>query len=133
MNNIQGLYYALGQLAYAVAACDGSIQREEKEMLQKLLLNKVNTHNLEFDYANIIFQILSKDHTKVETAYEWAIKELKLNEYYLTERKKKDFVELLQQIAEAKPPVTIGEKNIIQQFKEDIAPLKGDPVFTGEK
>ncbi len=133
MDNIQGLYYAFGQLAYAVAASDGTIQREEKEVLQKLLLDKVNQHNLEFDYANIIFQILAKDYTKVETAYEWAMKELKLNEYYLTEQKKKDFVELLQQLAEAKPPVTIGEKNIIEQFKEDIAPLKGDPVFTGEK
>ncbi|MBL7892811.1 MAG: hypothetical protein JNL63_09275 [Bacteroidia bacterium] len=133
MDNIQGLYYAFGQLAYAVAAADGAIQQVERTALHKLLVEKFNNHNIDFDYSEIIFQILAKDHTKVNTAYEWAMREMKLNEYYLTEKKKKDFVDILQQIASAKTPVTIDEKNIIDKFREDIAPLKGDPVFTGEK
>lgn len=133
MDNVQGLYYAFGQLAYAVAASDGAIQQAEKDALHDLLVKKTNGHGLDFNYAEIIFQLLGRDHTKVETAYEWALKQMKLNEYYLTERRKKDFVEILEKIAEAKAPVTIGEKSIINKFREDIALLKADPAFTGEK
>lgn len=133
MDNVQGLYYAFGQLAYAVAAADGAIQQEERNALHKLLASKFSDHNVDFDYSEIIFQILAKDHIKVHTAYEWAMKELKLNKHYLTEKKKSDFIEILQKIAESKKPVTIEEKNVISKFKEDIDPLKGDPVFTGEK
>ncbi|MBL7892698.1 MAG: hypothetical protein JNL63_08710 [Bacteroidia bacterium] len=133
MDNIQGLYYAFGQLAYAVAAADGAIQQVERTTLHNLLVDKFKDHNVDFDYSEIIFQVLAKDHTKVHTAYEWAMREMKLNEYYLTEKKKKDFVDILQKIASAKAPVTIDEKNLIDKFKDDIAPLTGDPVFTREK
>ena len=130
MNNMQGLYYAFGQLAYAVAASDGSVQEEEKLVLHDLLKQTVEEHNLDFNYSEIVFNLLEKDHIHVELAYEWAMREFKLNEYYLTEEKKRDFIYILERIAEAKPPVTSEEKSIIDCFKEEIAELKADPVFT---
>lgn len=74
MNNTQGLYYAFGELAYAVAASGsgGSISAAEKKALHKLLINSMSDHNLDFNYSEIIFQLLSKDHIDVKTAYEWA-------------------------------------------------------------
>jgi len=133
MDNVQGLYYAFGQLAYALAASDGAVQTEEKKALHVLLSRKTKGHDLDFDYAEIIFHILDKDHINVRTAYTWAIKEMKLNEYYLTERRKKDFIDILEKIAEVHQPVTLEEKNIIDKFKEEISQLHADPVFTGEK
>ena len=130
MNQVQGLYYAFGQFAYAVAAADGKISADEKKSLHELLGKMAGTHDLEFDYSEIIFHLLAKDHIKIETAYEWALKEMKLNEYYLSEKRKADFITIINKIAEANPPVTAEEKKLIDRFIKDISVLKGDPTFT---
>lgn len=130
MNQVQGLYYAFGQLAYAVAAADGKIDATERNMLHDQLVKLANSHGVEFDYSEIIFRLLEHDHIDVKTAYEWAMKEMKLNEYYLTEKRKEDFISILTKIAEANPPVTINEQMLIDRFTEDISKLKGDPIFT---
>ena len=131
MTNKEGLYYAFGEIAYAVAAAGKTIDEAEKKVLHDQLVKSVSDHGLDFDYSEIIFQLLSKDHTDVKTAYEWAMKEMKLHEYYLTEKLKNDFIGILEKIASAKPPVTLDEENLIERFKRDIGPMKGDPVFTG--
>ncbi len=129
MNQVQGLYYAFGQLAYAIAATDGTITDLEKKTLHGQLVELAKGQGLEFDYAEIIFQLMQKDHIDVKTAYNWAMREMKLNEYYLSEQRKGDFIVILKKIAEAQAPVTIDEQDILDKFSKDIAPLKGDPVF----
>ena len=133
MDSRQNLYYAFGQIAYALAAADGTIQKEEKQKLHELITAGMKDHQLEFDFSETIFLLLSKEHTELETAYNWGIRQFKLSSQYFSEKMKSDFTTVLEKIAEAFPPSTLDEKELIARFRKDIAGIKGDPVFTGEK
>jgi hypothetical protein len=36
---------------------------------------------------------------------------------------------VMEKVAEAYPPVTVGEQNIIDRFRKDMEHIVGDPVF----
>ena len=133
MDSKQNLYYAFGQIAYALAAADGAIQKEEKEKLHLIVTNGLKDHILEFDYSEIIFLMLGKEHVDMKTAYAWGLKQFRLSSQYLSEKMKQDFLAILEKIAEAFPPLTMDEKQLIEKFSIDLKEIKGDPVFTGEK
>jgi hypothetical protein len=64
-----------------------------------------------------------------KTSYDWAIKEIRLNSHYLSPELKDKFLQVMEKVARAYPPVTIEEMNLLERFKKDIAPLRGDPVY----
>ena len=123
MDAKQQLYYALGQLAYAVAKADGQIQKEEKDKLHKIVTEEVVKYDLDSDIADIIFHILQKDKKEFETTYNWAIHSMKLVKHYLSDDMKIMFVDILRKVVQAFPPVTVGEKEIIDRFRGDLATL----------
>ncbi len=123
MEGKQHLYYALGQLAYAVAKADGEIQHEEKEQLHKIVTAEVEHHDIDFDYADIIFHILKKDKKDLETTYNWAIHSMKLGKHYFTDELKQQFVNIIKKVAQAFPPITVQEKEIIDRFRRDLAAI----------
>lgn len=84
MDALQRIYYAIGLLAYSVAKADGEIQKEEKERLQNILLEEFKNGYADTDISEIIFEILRKDKQNYETAYNWAINELKVCSHKLT-------------------------------------------------
>lgn len=129
MDSIQNLHYAIGQIAYAIANADGKIQKEEQKKFQDMVAAELRCKDYDFDISDIIFQIMQKDHTPTEDAYNWAIKQIKTNSHYLSPQLKNTFIKVIEKIAQAYPPVTDEEKNLIEQFKADIAPLEGDPVY----
>lgn len=120
----ENLYYALGELAYAVAQADGEVQGEERKKIHDIVVEATACHNHNFDISEIIFHILQKDRMNWETVYKWAIKEIKLHSHYLTEDMKVDFVAVIEKIARAFDSVTIEEKNVIDQFRKDIEGIK---------
>lgn len=122
MNATQNLYYALGQLAYSVAMADGKLQKEEKERFHKLMMAEA-AYDIDFDYADIIFQILDKDHMPLDTTYQWAMKELELNRHYLNDHLKKKFADVMAQVAKAFPPLAAEEQQLISRFRADVAHL----------
>jgi predicted metal-dependent RNase len=64
------LYYALGELAYAVAMADGQINYEERNKLHDIVVKEIEAGNYNFDISGIIFQILQKEESfTVEEAY----------------------------------------------------------------
>jgi uncharacterized tellurite resistance protein B-like protein len=132
MTPIERLYYALGELAYAIAKADGKIQREEKEKLHGILEAEFRAHQLNFDVSEIIFSILGKDGTDSKTAYANAMRELKLNSQYVSEQLKLHFIGVIKKVAEAFPPVTKDERGIIDDFIYEVKSIKGDPVFSKE-
>ena len=115
----QSIYYALGILAYAVAKSDGEIQYEEREKLSEIIKRELE-HNLDFQYAEIIFQLLEKEDSKYENVYNWALEELNKGRHFLTTEIRNQMIEVLQDIANAFGTVTIEESNIIEQFKKDL-------------
>lgn len=129
MTPLQSLHYAIGELAYAVANADGKIQQEERKKFQAIVEAELRCKDYDFDISAIIFQINGKDKTDSETNYKWAMDQIKLNSHYLSPDLKKTFIRVIEKIAKAYPPVTPAEQKIINRFKKDIEPLKGDPVF----
>jgi uncharacterized tellurite resistance protein B-like protein len=123
MNPVQNLYYALGELAYAMAKADGSIQREEKELFHEIVTEEVGNHNIDFDYSEIIFTIMEKDKTDVETSYNWAIKEIETNKHYFLPDLRKKFISVMERVAGAFPPVTIQERVLLDRFRNDIGAI----------
>lgn len=126
----QNLHNAIGEIAYAIAKADGKIQKEEKLKFQSIVAAELRCHNQNFDVADIIFQLLEKDKfIDSQTAYDWAIREIRVNSHYLSPELKNTFIKVTEKIANAFPPVTSSEFSLVEKFKNDIAPIHGDPVY----
>ena len=131
MTPTENLHYAIGELAYAIAAADGAIQKEEREKFHAIVEAELRCKDYDFNVSDIIFQILEKEKTSTEYAYDWAMKQIRLNSHYLSPALKEKFIVVMEKVAKAFKPVTIDEMLLIEKFKEDIAPIKGDSVYYG--
>jgi uncharacterized tellurite resistance protein B-like protein len=129
MTPTQNLHYALGELAYAVAFADGTIQQDERKKFHAILESEMTSVGGAPDISEIIFKLLEKDKTDSETSYQWALGQLKLNSQYLSPELKLAFLRVIEKIAKAFPPVLHSEKNMIQRLRNDISEIHGDPVF----
>jgi len=129
MNSIENLHYAIGELAYAVARADGTIQTEEKKKFHDIVTEELKNKEYSFNVSDIIFRLMDKDKYDSKTTYDWAMRQIKVNSHYLSPDLKKKFISVMEKIAEAFPPKSVEETNLIDRFKEDIAPIKGDPVY----
>lgn len=132
MTPLQSLYYAIGEIAYAVASADGDVQKEERLRFHSIVAAELRCDHYGFDISGIVFQIMDKEKQSTENAYNWAMKQIRLNSHYLSPELKSEFVNVMEKIARAYPPVTTEENNLIERFKKDIAPLVGDPVYYGK-
>ena len=130
MTPLENLHYALGELAYAIAFADGEVQTEEQSKFTEFIQSQL-AGNPYVDIAGIIFKLLERKKGNSETAYDWAMNEVRLNSHYLSPELKNRFITILEKVAEAFPPVTKSEKDLLNRFKSDIAPLHGDPVYYG--
>ena len=129
MTPLENLHYAIGELAYAVARADDSVQKEERKIFHDIVETELHCKDYAFDISGIIFQIMDKDQTDSATTYNWAMDEIKLNSHYLSPKLKKKFICVMEKVAKAFPPVTVSEQSLINKFKKDIAVINGDPVY----
>lgn len=120
MEPIESLYYALGQLAYAIARADGNVSPEEKLALQSILAEETREHGIGFENAEIIFKLMERDETDPMKSYEWAMNELKRNRHYFIPALREKFVRALERIARAYPPVVSEEKRLLERFKREV-------------
>ena len=121
----QNIYYALGILAFAIAKSDGKINWEEKEKLFEIVKREMD-HDIDFEYAEIIFQLLERDNLGFEKTYNWAIDELQKGRHYLSPEIKQKMIDTVEQIARAFDKVSSEEKDIIDRFKKDIQTIGSD-------
>ena len=129
MSPTENLYYALGEIAYTIAFADGKVQREEMERFEEIVKNGLQDGHPSYDISGIVFELLRKERHDVDTAYEWAIRELKNNSHYLSPEMKQAFITTMDAVSEAFPPVTVKESTLLANFKKDMALLNGDPTF----
>src|ERR1035437_8974428 len=120
---IQNLHYAIGELAYCIARVDGKVQKEEREKFHDIVVSELKD-DYDFNISDIVFQIMDKDKTDSSTTYKWAINEIKMNSHYLSPKLKTKFINVMEKIAKAYPPITNEEREILEKFRKDIAPLK---------
>ena len=129
---LENLYYAIGELAYAVARADGKVQNEERNRFHDIMITELGRKHSEIDISEIIFKLIDKrNSTDSETTYHWAMNEIRMNSHYMSPELKTKFIRVMERIAEAYPPVTPEEEKIISRFKTDIVPIEGDPVYYG--
>ena len=134
MTSLENLHYALGELAYAIAAVDGKVQKEERQKFHDIIAAEIRCKDYDFDVSDIIFQILDKDkQLDTEMMYNNAMQTIKTNSHYLSPELKATFGIVMEKIAKAFPPVTDTEQNLLERFKADIASINGDPVFYESK
>jgi len=130
MTSIENLHAAIGELAYAIARADGTIQKEERQKFHDIVEAELRCRDFDFDVSDIVFQIMDKDKfIDAETSYNWAMKEIRMNSHYLSPELKETFINVMEKVAKAYPPVTIEESNLIEKFRKDIEPIIGDPVY----
>ena len=122
-NSIQNLYYALGELAYAIAKADGTIQDEEKQTLHHVVISELTKNNFHIENIEIIPRFMEQDHVPVENTYKEALDVMRVNSLYLDETLKEKFISVIQKVADAFPPVTREEQFIIDRFKKDLNDL----------
>ena len=125
MTPIENLYYAFGELMYAMVISDGRIQKEEREKIDSLMQNEFRKH----PEGIIIYKLLKKDKRDLKTAYDWAIHQLKLNSQYVNDTLKVSFMKIITEVAQAAPPVTSEEQGLLNDFQSELNKIKGDPVF----
>jgi len=133
MTPTENLYYALGEIAYAVAMADGRIQNDEIKKLHGILESELQVPADSFSVADIIFHIMDKDHVDAETAYTNAMNQIRLNSQYLSPELKLSFLHVAEKVAQSFPPRLRSEKNMIARFRKDISAVTGDPVFYSGK
>ena len=129
MTPVENLHFAIGEIAYAIARADGKVQKEERKRFHDIVEAELRSKDYAFNISDIIFQILDKDKQDVETTYNWAIGQIKLNSHYLSPELKRTFERVIEKIAKAFPPVTKAEQDLIDRFKNDISEIEGDPVY----
>src|SRR4051812_43956468 len=99
MSPIQNLYYAVGQIAFAVATSDGALQKEEHEKFQSIVSAQLSKGKYDFDISSIIFKILEKEHLSTEDTYQSAMHQIRLNSHYLSPEMKTTFINVINEIA----------------------------------
>jgi len=112
------LYLGLGSMIYALAKADGRLQLEEMQLAKEILANE--PHGSLALYA----LMLREDYEEtVEEAYAFAMRRFAHQRTQLTERTKKHFVSILQQIANAHDDTSQKEHAMIQRFRRDLRRL----------
>ena len=125
----ESLYFALGEIAYAIAAADGMIQKEEEKQLHGILKSELDADDDVVALPDIAFHVMKRDKTDVETCYQWAMRQIKMNSHYLSPELKLAFLRVAEKVARVFSPVVETEKKLMERFRRDIAPIHGDPVF----
>ena len=133
MTPTENLYYALGEIAYTIAFADGKVQREEMDRFSEIVKSGLQSGTNSYDIAGIVFELLRKERHDADTTYEWAMREFNNNSHYLSPEMKQSFLDTLDAVSKAFPPVTSKEEALLESFKRDIALLKGDPAYYARK
>lgn len=129
----ESLFYAIGEIVYAVAAADGEVQTEERKRLEEIVAEELKHHHYDYDVSYIIFQILDRQHRQPVESYDWGMKTIRTYSHYLSPQLKAACLNLMEKIASAFPGGTAEENSVLQRFKKDIEPLNGDPVYYNQK
>lgn len=129
MNPNDSLHYAIGLIAYCMAAADGTVQSEERTKFKKIVDIELRCKDEAFNVSEIVFQMMDKQHHDIETTFTWAINQIKTYSHYLSPEIKLTFMIVLKKMIEAFPPVLPEEKALYDRFIAEFEPLKGDPIY----
>lgn len=109
------LYMGLGSVVYALVKADGQLHSEESLSARRLLLEQPYG-----DLAMQSFQLSEHYGTSPDEAYQFAFRRFAANREAFDVQLKRQFVDILQQIAEADNRVSGKEIDFIKRFRKDL-------------
>ncbi len=118
----RSIYKAMGSLAYAIAAADGTIQPEEKNIIKKMVLNEFDLSDIDNAWINNMFEELEEKAINVEEAYQYAIDTLESNRFAFDfdEAMKKKCLRFVERTADSFDGIDNTERSIINRLKKDL-------------
>lgn len=118
----QNIHIAMGSLAYAIAKADGTVQGEEKKVLQQLAQQEFELSDADNEHIASMFVRMEKDNIGLEDAYSYALDVLEANrhEYDFDEAMKRKCLNFMIKVSEAFDGIAMEEIKIIERFKEDL-------------
>lgn len=128
MTPTENLYYALGELSYAIAKADGRIQNDEVKKFHAILEAELQVPDDSLSVADIIFHIMDKDHVDAETAYRNAMNQMRLYSHYFTPEMKLAFLHVAEKVGIAFPPTLRSERNMIARFRKEMGDITAGRV-----
>jgi len=111
----QELYLGLGSAAYALAKADGRLQSAETETLRLILL-----HEPQADVTLQAFDVQEQYNVSVEEAYQYAFRRFESSRQHLDEETKKQFIRVMERIAQAYDGVSRKENELLRRFRRDL-------------
>lgn len=112
------LYMGLGSVAYALAKVDGRVQLAEMQTVKELLAGLPHG-----DLALYAFFLRENCNETVEEAYAFGMRRFANNRKALTDRTKKQFVNILIRIADAHDDTSRKEEELIRRFRRELRRL----------
>lgn len=112
MADLDKLYEAFGELLYAVAKADGSVQNEEKDALMKLLKDDARESDILWSF--------NYEEKKAKTVKEAYSKAIDIFKYHGPFSEYARFADVLEKVAAAFQGISREEKEIIASFRNDL-------------
>ncbi|TAE98224.1 MAG: TerB family tellurite resistance protein [Runella slithyformis] len=118
MNTDPNLYIGLGSAVYALVKADGHLQSVESLRARMVLIEQPHG-----DLAMQSFILREHYDTAPEEAYTFALRCFVTNRKALSKNLKRNFVALMQRVAESDQQVSGKEVEFIERFRRDIQQL----------
>jgi len=126
---LENLYYAIGEIAYAVAGADGDIQKSERQKFHNLVNNELEHGNSGYDISSIIFQAMDKDKRAPRDVYDETMRNIRQNSHYLSPEMKTSFKKVVKKMTMAFPKVSPKGAELAARFTKEIEAIHGDPIY----
>ncbi|MEZ4938637.1 MAG: hypothetical protein R2799_13685 [Crocinitomicaceae bacterium] len=121
MEKREYLFYGFGQICYALAMSDGSVQKAEHDDLIKLLKEEFEILDIDFDVLEISFELMFRDGIEnSEEAYFNGLNNMKTGIKFISEELLAKFNRILMNVADSFGGVDNVEMNFIRQFNKDM-------------
>lgn len=123
MTPTQILHYAIGELAYTMAAADGEVQKAERQTFHDIVRAAVEEERLAAEFSVQMFQMADKEERTLKKAYSRAMSYIRLHRTHFTPALQRLTIKIMKRLALAFPPVTDEEKALIARFEQDLTEI----------
>lgn len=117
------LYYVLGQLVYALARAEESIDKTDRLELHDLFVSEFGDCKSGVDLSEVISHILNKEKKDFETTYNWVIQSLKLQQSELDQEMKSKILNVAALVVDKYPSKSFSGDDLLARLKTDVQEL----------
>lgn len=117
------VYYILGQMVFAIANANGTLNEKERLVLQNLFVAEMGSDLLDLDLSEVISHILKKEKKNLETTYNWGFQLLNLQQNKLDDDTKSKFLHLIDLVITRFPSQALDVVEFTARLRIDLEKL----------